>query len=52
MCLIAIGTSFNRTGSSSLVELEQSLELTNSNPVISQVEKMETQRSKLGAQGS
>ena len=35
-----------------MVELEQSLELIDSNPIISQVGKMETQRSKMGAQGS
>ena len=51
MCLIAIGTSFNRTGSSSLVELEQSLELTNSNPVISQVEKNGNPEKQTGGSG-
>ena len=35
-----------------MVELELSLELTDSNSVISQMEKMETQRSKMRAQGS
>lgn len=33
-----------------MVELEQSLELTNSNPEISQAEKTETHRSRMGTQ--